>query len=84
MYTVDALLKAVTLVPSPSNGICFCKVSSIVFVFVFVGRCLLCSRLSSQGTLAAAKDVDILDAVKRLAPYIKFVHFRNVVGRVPQ
>jgi hypothetical protein len=37
MYTVEALLKAVTLVPSPSNGICFCKVNPPVVTLRCVG-----------------------------------------------
>ena len=35
-----------------------------------------------QGTLASAGD-DIPAAIERLAPYINFVHFRDVVGTVP-
>ena len=35
-----------------------------------------------QGTLASAGD-DIPGAIRRLAPYINFIHFRDVVGTVP-
>lgn len=36
-----------------------------------------------QGTFASRGDVDIAEAVKRLAPHISYVHFRDVVGSVP-
>ena len=59
LYNAEMLERAVKLVPSPRNGICFC-----------------------QGTLASGGE-DVPAAVRRLAPYINFVHFRDVVGTVP-
>lgn len=35
-----------------------------------------------QGTFASAGE-DIIAGIRRLAPHIRFVHFRDVVGRVP-
>lgn len=36
-----------------------------------------------QGTFASRGDVDIVEAAKRLASHISFIHFRDVVGSVP-
>lgn len=36
-----------------------------------------------QGSLASAGE-DVVAAIHKLAPFIKFVHFRNVVGTVPR
>lgn len=36
-----------------------------------------------QGTFASRGDIDIYEAIEQLAPYISFVHFRDVVGSVP-
>jgi mannonate dehydratase len=48
--------RAVALVPSPANGICYC-----------------------QGTFASAGE-DVVEGIKRLAPHIRFGHFRDVAG----
>lgn len=36
-----------------------------------------------QGSLASVGDIDIPAAIRRLGPRIKFVHFRDVVGALP-
>jgi mannonate dehydratase len=36
-----------------------------------------------QGSLASAGDRSIPKAIEQLAPYIKFIHFRDVIGAVP-
>jgi len=36
-----------------------------------------------QGSLASAGE-DVVKAIHQLGPFIKFVHFRNVVGTVPR
>lgn len=37
-----------------------------------------------QGTFASRGDIDIIEGIKRLGPYISFVHFRDVKGAVPK
>ena len=58
MTSTEAMVKCAELVPSPSNGLCYC-----------------------QGTFASAGE-DIPSGIKRCAPYIKYVHFRDVTGSV--
>ncbi|MDF1656881.1 MAG: mannonate dehydratase [Verrucomicrobiales bacterium] len=61
LSTPEAFERLVSIVDSPSNGICFC-----------------------QGSFAShANEYDIPSLIKRLAPYITFAHFRDVVGAVP-
>jgi len=57
MNSVENFERLVGLVPSRSNGICFC-----------------------QGTFATM-GVDIPEAIRRLGPHIRYVHFRDVRGR---
>lgn len=56
MNSVENFERLAGLVPSRSNGICFC-----------------------QGTFAAM-GVDIPEAIRRLGPHIRYVHFRDVQG----
>ena len=56
MNSVEAFERLMELVPSPSNGICFC-----------------------QGTFTTM-GVDVLSAIRRLGPHIRYVHFRDVRG----
>lgn len=59
IFNHDAMERAVQLVPSPANGLCYC-----------------------QGSMAAAGE-DVVAGIRRLAPYIVYGHFRDVVGTVP-
>ena len=59
IISVEAMDRAMQLVPSPANTACYC-----------------------QGTFASAGN-DVVAGIHRLKEHISFVHFRDVVGTVP-